>query len=73
MIEGQLYKKGISQPLLKCILDIEGRELLLEVHKAVCSCHSGPRALAVKVMRQGFYWPRVVCATNRVVRSCEAC
>ena len=33
----------------------------------------GPRALAVKAMRQGFYWPIVVCAANRVAHSCEAC
>jgi hypothetical protein len=25
------------------------------------------------VIRQGFYWPAIICATNRVTRSCEAC
>jgi hypothetical protein len=28
LIEGTLYKKGVVQPLLKCISQGEGRELL---------------------------------------------
>jgi hypothetical protein len=27
VIDGQLYKKGISQPMLKCITEVEGIEL----------------------------------------------
>lgn len=70
-IEGQLYRKGISQPLLKCITKIEGRELLLEICKGVCGCHSGLRALTTKVMRQGFYWLDIIYTANHIVRSCE--
>jgi hypothetical protein len=73
VIDGQLYKKGISQPMLKCITTIEGIELLREVHRGTCGSHSGPRALISKVMHQGFYCPAIVCAANRVVRSCKAC
>jgi hypothetical protein len=70
---GQLYKKGISQPMLKCITETEGLEILREVHGGTCGSHSGPRALTAKVIRQGFYWPAIVCMANRVTRSCEAC
>jgi hypothetical protein len=73
VIGGQLYKKGISQPMLKCIIEVKGIELLRGVHRGTCGSHSGPRALTAKVMRQGFYWPAIVCTANRVVRSCEAC
>jgi hypothetical protein len=38
-----------------------------------CSSHAGPRALAAKVIREGFNWPTMICAVNRVTRSCEAC
>lgn len=51
----------------------EGLELLREIHNGTCRSHSGPRALAAKVIRQGFYWPAVICTTNQVTRSCEAC
>jgi hypothetical protein len=30
IVNGQLYKKGISQPMLKCITEVEGIELLRE-------------------------------------------
>jgi hypothetical protein len=73
LVEGQLYKKGISQPMLKCITEIEGIKILREVHSGTCGSHSGPRALAAKVIRQGFYWPAIICTANRVTRSCEAC
>jgi hypothetical protein len=73
IIEGQLYKKGASQPMLKCVTETEGIQIMREVHNGTCGCHSGPRALAAKVVRQGFYWPAIICAANRVTRSCEAC
>jgi ribonuclease HI len=73
LVAGQLYKKGISQPMLKCVTETEGIQILREVHSGTCSSHSGPRALAAKVIRQGFYWPAIISAANRVTRSCEAC
>jgi hypothetical protein len=73
LVEGQLYKKGISQPMLKCITEIEGIKILREVHSGTCDSHSGPRALAAKVIRQRFYWPAIICTANRVTRSCKAC
>jgi hypothetical protein len=73
LVEGQLYKKGISQPMLKCITEIEGIQILREVHIGTCGSHSGPMALAAKVIRQGFYWPTIICTANQVTKSCEAC
>jgi ribonuclease HI len=54
LIEGQLYKKGVSQPMLKCVTETEGIQIMREVHSGTCSSHAGPRALAAKVIRQGF-------------------
>jgi ribonuclease HI len=73
LVGDQLYKKEISQPMLKCVTETEGIQILREVHSGTCGSHSGPRALAAKVIRQGFYRPAIICAANRVTRSCEAC
>jgi hypothetical protein len=73
IVNGHLYKKGISQPMLKCITQAKGIELLHGVYRGICISHSGPRALAGKVIHQGFYWPVIVCTANQVTRSCEAC
>jgi ribonuclease HI len=73
LVGDQLYKKGINQPVLKCVTETEGIQILCEVHSRTCGSHSGPRALAAKVILQGFYWPAIICVVNRVTRSCEAC
>jgi ribonuclease HI len=73
LIEGQLYKKGVSQPMLKCVTETKGVQIERKVHSGTCGSHAGPRALAAKVIRQGFYWPAMICDANRVTRSCEAC
>jgi ribonuclease HI len=73
LVGDQLYKKEISQTMLKCVTETEGIQILREVHSGTCGSHSGPRALAAKVIRQGFYRPAIICAANRVTRSCEAC
>jgi hypothetical protein len=44
LIEGQLYKKGVSQPMLKCVTKTEGVQILHEVHSGTCGSHAGPRA-----------------------------
>jgi hypothetical protein len=59
--------------MLKCMTETEGIQILREVHNGTCGSHSGSRALAAKVIRQGFYRPAIICAANRVTRSYEAC
>ena len=48
IINNQLYKQGICEPLLKCISAEEGKELLLEIHEGICGTHLGARAMAGK-------------------------
>ena len=51
LVDGILYKKGIVQPLLKCITQNEGKELLKEIHLGICGSYIGPRALSMKAIR----------------------
>jgi ribonuclease HI len=39
IVEGQLYKEGISQPMLKCITETKDLEILREVHSGACGSH----------------------------------
>jgi hypothetical protein len=55
LVDGILYKKGIVQPLLKCITQGEGKGLFQEIHFRICRSHIGPRALSMKAIRQGFF------------------
>jgi hypothetical protein len=48
-------------------------ELLSEIQAGSCGGHIGARALAAKVLRQGFYWLVVIDDASKIVATCEAC
>ncbi|KAK4390650.1 hypothetical protein Sango_2128300 [Sesamum angolense] len=48
MIDGELYKRGFSQPFLKCLTPEEGNYVLREIHEGICGNHVGGKALAGK-------------------------
>ena len=33
----------------------------------------GPRALSVKAIRQGFYWPTHIKNVEEIIKTCQAC
>jgi IS30 family transposase len=46
---------------------------LSEVHAGVCRGHIGAKALATKVLRQGFYWPAMIDDVVKLVSTCQTC
>ncbi|XP_015971159.1 uncharacterized protein LOC107494633 [Arachis duranensis] len=60
IIQGQLFKKGLSQPLLKCLHPDQTDYVLREVHEGCCGHHIGGKALARKLIRAGYYWPSMM-------------
>ncbi|XP_072146585.1 uncharacterized protein [Setaria viridis] len=73
IIEGELYKAGISTPWLRCVDAETGKELLVEIHRGFCGSHIGSKALISKAIRQGFYWPWAIGDAQDLIRGCEAC
>ncbi|XP_021757954.1 uncharacterized protein LOC110722990 [Chenopodium quinoa] len=55
MYQGQLYKRGFSLPLQRCITNFESARLLEELHEGSCGNHLGARALSREAMRRGYY------------------
>ncbi|KAK4396459.1 hypothetical protein Sango_1482500 [Sesamum angolense] len=53
LLDGELYKRGFSQPLLKYLTPEEGNYVLREIHEEICGNHLGGRDLAGKVVKQG--------------------
>jgi ribonuclease HI len=49
IIEGELYKRGVCSPLIKCLSRAEGIELMKEIHAGLCGSHIGSRPLLGKV------------------------
>jgi len=68
-----LYKRGYSEPLLKCLSKTKVEYVMKEIHEGVCGNHSGGRILAQKTIRTGYYWPTVSKDSARIVKHCDKC
>ena len=58
--KGSLYKRGFFTLFLKCIAGKDTEYVLREVHEGIYRNHIGARALAGKVLRQGYYRPIIL-------------
>lgn len=50
MLNDELYKRGFSQPYLRCVKEEEAK-YILEVHEGICGDHMGEKSLIRKIMR----------------------
>jgi hypothetical protein len=73
LVDNDVYKTSISGPLIRCVSKAKGQEILSDIHAGTCGCHIGTRALATKVLRQGFYWLVVIDDAAKLISTCEAC
>ena len=60
LLRGNLYKRGFSASLLKCIRKEDANYVLREMHEGIYGNHIGARALVGKTLRQGYYWPTML-------------
>ena len=68
-----LYKRGFSQPYLRCLSLDEVNYVLREVHKGAYENHSGAKSLIHKVVRARYYWPTIQADTKAYVKVCNQC
>ncbi|XP_017250742.1 uncharacterized protein LOC108221371 [Daucus carota subsp. sativus] len=71
--DGKLYKRGFNQPSLKFIDGDECTYVMREVHEGICGNHSGGNLLAMKILRQGYYWPTLRSDAFEFARACDKC
>ena len=71
LMDEVLYKRGFSQPYLRCLVPDEANYVLREVHEGACGTHSGARSLIHKVVRAGYYWPTVQADAKAYVKVCD--
>nr|KYP56070.1 Gypsy retrotransposon integrase-like protein 1 [Cajanus cajan] len=73
IVASELYRRGFSTPLLKCIDNLQAEYVMREVHEGICGFHSGGRTLAAKVLRAGYYWPTLKGDCAEFVKRCIPC
>jgi hypothetical protein len=52
IIDGQLYNQRV---FMKCVPQVDGIEILREIHEGKCGHHAAARSLVEKAFRHGFY------------------
>ena len=50
IIKDVLYKRGLSQPYLRCLNYEEANYVMREIHEGICGNHSGARSLVHKII-----------------------
>ncbi|KAG5066433.1 hypothetical protein GYH30_009943 [Glycine max] len=55
IIAGELYRRGFSSPLLKCLNKEQADYVLKELHEGLCEMHLRGRSIEVRVIRARYY------------------
>nr|KYP38741.1 hypothetical protein KK1_039990 [Cajanus cajan] len=55
IVGDELFKRGVSTPLLKCLTAPQAVYVIEEYHRGICGMHSGARSIATRVLRAGYY------------------
>jgi hypothetical protein len=74
VIGTDLYRKAAATSvLMKCILRLEGLQLLAEIHSGECDCHAASANLVGKAYRFGFYYPTAMTDAKDLAKRCKGC
>ena len=73
LYDDQLYNRGFSTLLLKCVDLEQGNHILQEIHEGTCGNHVGGQSLAYKALRQGYFWPTMKTNPMNFVRKYDTC
>ena len=73
LIRDVLYKRGFSQPYLRCLSHDVADYVMREVHKGICGNHSGAQSLVHKLIQAGYYWPTMLKDAQAYVNACDKC
>ena len=73
LIKDVLYKRGFSQPYLRCLGHEEANYVMREIHEGICGNHLEARSLVHKLIRAGYYWPTMLKDAQAYVKACDKC
>ena len=73
IFQGELYKKPFSLPLLRCVTKAEDQKVIEQINEGICGNHVGGKALSLKALRAGYYWPTMLQDAKDYVKRCDKC
>ena len=69
--KSQLYWKDPLGFLLVCLVESGTKRVINEFHKGMCRGHHAWRETTYKILRDGYYWPKLFTDVNVKVRACN--
>lgn len=72
-MDNQLFRRSLTEPLLKCVGKEEAETALVEVHTSIYEEHLAGKNLVLKIMRYGFFWPTMRQDCEDFTRRCKPC
>ena len=73
LIRNVQYKRGFSQPYLRCLSHDEVDYVMREVYEGIYGNHSEAQSLVHKLIRAGYYWPTMLKDAQAYVKACDKC
>jgi len=73
IIGENLYKRGFTAPLLKCLSADEAEYVMNEVHNGICGMHTSRRTMKARILRAGYFWPTMEEDCEAMIRKCTGC
>ncbi|GMP49154.1 hypothetical protein CsSME_00016227 [Camellia sinensis var. sinensis] len=71
IIQGELYFRGGTGFLARCVGQQEASFRLQQIHEK--SCEDGDISLYRRIQRQGYYWPEMEKDSNQLQKECPKC
>ena len=68
-----LYKWSFSMPLLMCLTEEEANYVVRELHERIYTSHATGASLALKALRNGYFWPIMKANALNIVKTCDKC
>ena len=56
LYDDKVYRRGYLMPFLKCVLPMEVKNVMWEIHDDTCGNYTWGQSLAFKALRQGYYY-----------------
>ncbi|XP_068477029.1 uncharacterized protein [Phaseolus vulgaris] len=73
LIDGKLFCHGYTHAILTGVSGDQCTRIMEELHEGICRSHDGGRALSLKVIRVGYYWPTMKEDCMKYAQRCEHC
>lgn len=73
MENNQLFRRSLTEPLLKCVGKEEAETAMIEVHFGICEEHLAGKNLALKLIRYGIFWPTMRKDCEDYTKKCKPC